>query len=145
MAAFLAALGDVDVEAMGAVLADDVVFTLGFIRLPGKGFVLRQLPLLLGEVEVSEPVVEGQRAVARITMDGGVLGSLEGEARLVVSDGMVSEVELVLVQVVVEVRAGRYRLTDPAFAALEGAQAVYGELDGRCTGSKFRTTGTGGW
>ena len=131
-AAFLAALGDVDVEAMGAVLADDVVFTLGFIRLPGKGFVLRQLPLLLGEVEVevSEPAVEGERAVARITMDGGALGSLEGEARLVVSGGMVSEVELVLVQVVVEVRAGRYRLTDPAFAALEGAQAVYGELDG---------------
>ena len=114
------------------MLADDVVFTLGFIRLPGKGFVLRQLPLLLGEVEVevSEPAVEGERAVARITMDGGALGSLEGEARLVVSDGMVSEVELVLVQVVVEVRAGRYRLTDPAFAALEGAQAVYGELDG---------------
>ena len=131
-AAFLAALGDVDVEAMGAVLADDVVFTLGFIRLPGKGFVLRQLPLLLGEVEVevSEPAVEGQRAVARITMDGGVLGSLEGEARLVVSGGMVSEVELVLVRVVVEVQPGRYRLTDPAFAALEGAQAFHGELDG---------------
>ena len=130
--AFLAALGDVDVEAMGAVLADDVVFTVGFIRLPGKGFVLRQLPLLLGEVEVevSEPVVEGQRAVARITMDGGVLGSLEGEARLVVSGGMVSEVELVLVRVVVEVQPGRYRLTDPAFAALEGAQAFHGELDG---------------
>ena len=104
--AFLAALGDVDVEAMGAVLADDVVFTLGFIRLPGKEFVLRQLPLLLGEVEVevevSEPVVEGERAVARITMDGGALGSREGEARLVVSDGMVSEVELVLVQMAVE-------------------------------------------
>ena len=130
--AFLAALGDVDVEAMGAVLADDVVFTVGFIRLPGKEFVLRQLPLLLGEVEVevSEPVVEGQRAVARITMDGGVLGSLEGEAKLVVSGGMVSEVELVLVRVVVEVQPGRYRLTDPAFAALEGAQAFHGELDG---------------
>ena len=130
--AFLAALGDVDVEAMGAVLADDVVFTVGFIRLPGKGLLLRQLPLLLGEVEVevSEPVVEGERAVARITMDGGALGSLEGEARLVVSGGMVSEVELVLVQMVVEMQAARYRLTDPAFAALEGAQAFHGELDG---------------
>ena len=117
---------------MAEVLADDVVLTLGFIRLPGKGLLLRQLPLLLGEVdvEVSEPVVEGERAVARITMARGGLGNLEGEARLVVTDGMVSEVELVLVQVVVEAQPGRYRLTDPTFTALEGAQAVYGELDG---------------
>ena len=129
---FLAALGDIDVEAMGPLLADDVVLTLGFIRLPGKGLLLRQLPLLLGEVdvEVSEPVVEGERAVARITMARRGLGNLEGEARLVIADGMVSEVELVLVQVVVEAQPGRYRLTDPAFTALEGAQAVYGELDG---------------
>ena len=117
---------------MAEVLADDVVLTLGFIRLPGKGLLLRQLPLLLGEVdvEVSEPVVEGERAVARITMARGGLGNLEGEARLVVTDGMVSEVELVLVQVVVEAQPGRYRLTDPTFTALEGAQAVYGELGG---------------
>ena len=117
---------------MGPLLADDVVLTLGFIRLPGKRLLLRQLPLLLGEVDVefSEAVVDGDRAVARITMDGGALGSLEGEARLVVSGGMVSSVELVLVQITVEVQPGRYRLTDPAFMALEGAQAVYGELDG---------------
>ena len=74
-AAFLAALGDVDVEAMGAVLADDVVFTLGFIRLPGKGLCAQATAAAARsevEVEVSEPAVEGERAVARITMDGGM-------------------------------------------------------------------------
>ena len=131
-AAFLDALGDVDVEAMGALLADDVVLILGFIQLPGRALVLGQLPLLLREVEVkiSEPVVEGSRAVARITMAGGAGGSLQGEVRLVVSEGVVSSMELALVQLVVEELPGRYRLTDPAFTALEGAQAVYGELDG---------------
>ena len=126
------ALAEFDVEAMGAVLADDAVLTMGFIQLPGKGLLLRQLPLLLGEVdiEISEPVVERDRAVAGLTMTRDALGRLEGEARLVVRDGMVSEVELVLARVAVEAQRGRYRLTDPAFTALEGARAVYGELDG---------------
>ena len=117
---------------MGAVLTDDAVLTMGFIQLPGKGLLLRQLPLLLGEVdiEVSEPVVERDRAVAGLTMTRDALGRLEGEARLVVRDGMVSEVEFLLTQVVVEEQRGQYRLTDPAFTALEGARAVYGELDG---------------
>ena len=130
--AFFTAFNAGDVEAMAGILADDVDIVIASFEITGKDTLIAQLPIIAGIVELSfaNATVEGQTFRATSSLRSEAFGEVSGSVEIVIERGKISSVNFTLEQAVAVPPSSGYRLADPSFVPLEGARAIFGDLDG---------------